>query len=96
MAQPAPQCLRSAQPGRLRAGAGCPATVAEQRIAFLTGLYSDLGQPLQRARLLARLAYATYIGLMRVTAETPEAPLSTEDLEAFTDEVTRALLPPVQ
>ena len=70
--------------------------VAEQRIAFLTGLYADLGLPPQRARLLARLAYATYIGLMRVTAETPEAPLSTEDLEAFADEVTRALLPPVQ
>ncbi|HEV2239816.1 MAG TPA: hypothetical protein VGR98_02125 [Streptosporangiaceae bacterium] len=70
--------------------------VAEQRIAFLTGLYADLGLPPQRARLLARLAYATYIGLMRITAEAPAAPLSTEDLEAFTDEATRALLPPAQ
>lgn len=70
--------------------------VAEQRTAFLTGLYADLGLPPQRARLLARLAYATYIGLMRLTAEAPAAPLSTEDLEAFTDEATRALLPPAQ
>ena len=70
--------------------------VAEQRITFLTGLYADLGLPPQRARLLARIAYATYIGLMRVTAEAPEAPLSTEDLEALTDELTRALLPPAQ
>ena len=54
--------------------------VAEQRIAFLTGLYADLGLPPQRARLLARLAYSTYIGLMRITAEAPAAPLSTEDL----------------
>jgi AcrR family transcriptional regulator len=70
--------------------------VAEQRIAFLTGLYADLGLPPQRARLLARLAYATYIGLMRMTAEAPAAPLSTEDLEALTDEATRALLPPAR
>jgi AcrR family transcriptional regulator len=68
--------------------------VAEQRIAFLTGLYAELGLPPQRAALLARLAYATYVGLMRLTAEAPAAPLSTEDLEAFTDETTRALLPP--
>jgi AcrR family transcriptional regulator len=67
--------------------------VAEQRIAFLAGLYADLGLPLQRARLLARLAYATYIGLMRITAEAPAAPLSTEDLEALIDEATCALLP---
>ena len=70
--------------------------VAERRIAFLTGLYADLRLPPQRARLLARLAYATYIGLMRLTAEAPAAPLSTEDLEALTDEATRALLPPAQ
>ena len=70
--------------------------VAEQRIAFLTGLYADLRLPPQRARLLARLAYATYIGLMRMTAEAPAAPLSTEDLEALTDEATRALLPPAR
>ena len=70
--------------------------VAEQRIAFLTGLYADLGLPPQRARLLARLAYATYIGLMRIAAEAPAAPLSTEDLEALTDEATRALLPAAQ
>ena len=70
--------------------------VAEQRIAFLTGLYADLGLPPQRARLLARLAYASYIGLMRLTAEAPAAPLSTEDLEALTDEATRALLPPAR
>ena len=68
--------------------------VAEQRIAFLTGLYADLGLPPRRAGLLARLAYATYIGLMRIAAETPAAPLSTEDLAALTDEATRALLPP--
>jgi AcrR family transcriptional regulator len=70
--------------------------VAEQRIAFLTGLYTDLGLPPRRARLLARLAYATYIGLMRITAEAPAEPLSTQDLEALTDETTRALLPPAQ
>lgn len=70
--------------------------VAEQRIAFLTGLYADLGLPPQRARLLARLAYATYIGLMRIASEAPAAPLSTEDLEALTDEATRALLPPAR
>jgi AcrR family transcriptional regulator len=68
--------------------------VAEQRIAFLTGLYADLGLPPQRARLLARLAYATYIGLMRIAAEAPAAPLSPEDLAALTDEAARALLPP--
>jgi AcrR family transcriptional regulator len=68
--------------------------VAEQRIAFLTGLYADLGLPPQRARLLARLAYATYIGLMRLTAEAPAAPLTTQDLQTLTDETTRALLPP--
>ena len=70
--------------------------VSGQRIAFLTGLYTELGLPDQRARMLARLAYATYIGLMRITAEAPAAPLSTEELEAFTDEVTRALLPPAR
>jgi AcrR family transcriptional regulator len=70
--------------------------VAGQRIAFLTGLYTDLGLPPRRARLLARLAYATYIGLMRITAEAPTEPLSTQDLEALTDETTRALLPPAQ
>jgi AcrR family transcriptional regulator len=70
--------------------------VAEQRIAFLTGLYADLGLPPQRAARLARLAYATYIGLMRIPVEAPAAPLSTEDLDAFTDETTRALLPPAQ
>jgi AcrR family transcriptional regulator len=70
--------------------------VAGQRIAFLTGLYADLGLPPQRARLLARLAYATYIGLLRITAETPDAALSTPDLQALIDETTRALLPPAQ
>ncbi len=70
--------------------------VAQQRITFLTGLYADLGLPPQRARLLARLAYATYIGLMRIAAEAPATPLSADDLEALTDEATRALLPPTQ
>ena len=33
---------------------------------------------------------------MRITAEAPAEPLSTQDLEALTDETTRALLPPAQ
>ena len=70
--------------------------VAAQRIAFLTGLYADLGLPPARARLLARLAYATYIGLMRLPAETPATPLTTQDQAALTNETTRAVLPPAQ
>jgi AcrR family transcriptional regulator len=70
--------------------------VAEQRIAFLTDLYAEVGLQDQRAQMLSRLAYATYIGLMRISVEAPTAPLSAEDLEALTAEATRALLPPVQ
>lgn len=70
--------------------------VAEQRIAFLAGLYAELGLPDQRARMLSRLAYATYIGLMRLGTEAPAAPLNAEQMEALTDEATRALLPPVR
>ena len=66
--------------------------VAEQRIAFLTDPYAELGLPDQRAQMLSRLAYATYIGLMRISPEAPAPPLRPEDLEALTDEVTRALI----
>ena len=76
---------------RVRAAVG---RVTEARMGLLAVSYRELGYPPERARDRARLAYATYVGLLQMSRETPESPIGERELQRFMAEVTAALVVP--
>jgi AcrR family transcriptional regulator len=76
---------------RVRAVVG---RVTEARVSFLARSYRELGYPAPRALARARLAYATYVGLLQTSRETPGSLMSKSELQRFAAEVTGALVAP--
>ncbi|MHB8693073.1 MAG: TetR/AcrR family transcriptional regulator [Solirubrobacteraceae bacterium] len=70
------------------------ARVTAGRVELLTATYRGLGLAPQRAADRARIAYATYLGLLQMAREAPERTLSDRDIKRFMDELTAALIPP--
>jgi AcrR family transcriptional regulator len=68
------------------------ARVTKSRLELLTTSYRQLGLPPQRAAHRARLAYATYLGLMQMARETPESRLTKREIGRFMNEVRTALV----
>jgi AcrR family transcriptional regulator len=69
------------------------ARVTAKRVELLTVTYRRLGLPPQRAADRARMAYATYVGLLQMAREAPERTLSKREITRFMDELTAALIP---
>jgi AcrR family transcriptional regulator len=67
--------------------------VTRARLELLTRSYRELGLPPQRAAHRARLAYATYLGLMQMAREAPRERLAKNEMARFMREVRKALLP---
>jgi AcrR family transcriptional regulator len=70
------------------------ARVTEARVNLLARSYRELGYSPARSLARARLAYATYVGLLQMSRETPESLMSESELERFTAEVTGTLVVP--
>jgi AcrR family transcriptional regulator len=68
------------------------ARVTESRVRLLTRTYRQLGLSPARAGDRARLAYATYLGLLQMAREAPERRLAKRELARFMDEVNSALI----
>jgi AcrR family transcriptional regulator len=68
------------------------ASVTKARLELLESSYRELGLPPQRAAHRARLAYATYLGLMQTAREAPEARLANRELGRFINEVRTVLV----
>jgi AcrR family transcriptional regulator len=64
------------------------------RTQLLTRSYRQLGLSAQRAGDRARLAYATYVGLLLMAREAPDRRLRRRDLARFMAEVESALVTP--
>jgi hypothetical protein len=70
------------------------ARVTEARVSLLARSYGELGYSPARALARARLAYATYVGLLQMSRETPGSLMSESELERFMAEVTGMLAVP--
>ncbi len=70
------------------------ARVTTQRVDLLTATYRQLGLPPRRATDRARIAYATYLGLLQMAREAPQRVLSDREIGRFVDELTAAMIPP--
>jgi AcrR family transcriptional regulator len=70
------------------------ARVSAERIARLAAIYRELGFAPKRAERRARLAYATYVGLLQMAQETPDQRLSEREVAALTAELRATLLAP--
>jgi AcrR family transcriptional regulator len=70
------------------------ARVTGARVSLLDRSYRELGYPPARALARARLAYATYVGLLQMSRETPESLMSESELQRFMAEVTGTLVVP--
>jgi len=68
--------------------------VTAGRLARLTETYRALGFPPARAAHRARLAYATYVGLLQMAREAPERRLSPRQISALMAELRSTLLAP--
>jgi AcrR family transcriptional regulator len=66
--------------------------VTKLRLDLLTRSYRELGLPERRAKHRARLAYATYLGLMQMARETPSGRLTRRDAGSFMEELRSALI----
>jgi hypothetical protein len=55
--------------------------------------YRQLGLSPKRASDRARLAYATYLGLLQMAREAPDRMLSDREIRHFMDELSAALIP---
>ena len=66
--------------------------VTKMRLDLLTRSYRELGLPPRRARHRARLAYATYVGLIQMARETPDAQLTRREASSLMDEVRTVLI----
>jgi AcrR family transcriptional regulator len=74
---------------RVRAAVG---RVTRSRLDLLTRSYRQLGLPPRRAGHRARLAYATYLGLMQMAREMPSDRLTPREARSFMNEVRAALI----
>jgi AcrR family transcriptional regulator len=68
--------------------------VTAERVARLTATYRALGFPPARAANRARLAYATYVGLLQMAREAPERRLSNRQISTLMAELRSTLLAP--
>jgi AcrR family transcriptional regulator len=64
------------------------------RVARLTGSYRELGFPPQQAERRARLAYATYVGLLQMADGAPDERLDPREIAALVRELRGTLLAP--
>jgi AcrR family transcriptional regulator len=69
------------------------AHVDQSRLRFLTQTYREVGLPPARAADRARLVYATYLGLLQLTAEAPDQKLEKREIGRFMSELSAALIP---
>jgi len=82
--------LGELQDPRVRAAV---ARVTAGRVELLTATYRSLGIPPQRAAHRARMAYATYLGLLQMAREAPERAMSDREITRFIDELLVAMIP---
>lgn len=68
-------------------------SVTKSRLELLTKSYRQLGLSPQRASHRARLAYATYLGLMQMAREAPSSRLTRNEIKRFMREVRETLVP---
>jgi AcrR family transcriptional regulator len=68
------------------------ARVTSARLERLASSYRELGLSDSLAADRARLAYATYIGLLQMAREAPESRMDEKELERFLAELRRALI----
>jgi AcrR family transcriptional regulator len=73
---------------------GAVARVTARRVELLTATYRRLGLPPRRAEDRARMAYATYLGLLQMAREAPDRTLSDGEIKRFMNELTSAMIPP--
>jgi AcrR family transcriptional regulator len=64
------------------------------RVARLTANYRELGFPPQQAERRARLAYATYVGLLQMADSAPSERLDSREIAALVRELRGTLLAP--
>jgi AcrR family transcriptional regulator len=72
---------------------GAVARVTARRVELLTATYCELGVPPQRAANRARMAYATYLGLLQMAREAPGQTMSDREIRRFMDELVAAMIP---
>lgn len=72
---------------------GAVARVTAKRVERLTAIYRQLGMPPQRAAHRARMAYATYLGLLQMAREAPEQTMPEREMTRFMDELIAAMIP---
>jgi AcrR family transcriptional regulator len=72
---------------------GAVARVTAMRVERLTATYRQLGMPPQRASRRARMAYASYLGLLQMAREAPERTMSDREITRFMDELVEAMIP---
>jgi AcrR family transcriptional regulator len=64
------------------------------RVARLTATYRELGFPPRQAERRARLAYATYVGLLQMSDGAPNERLDSREIAALVRELRGTLLAP--
>jgi hypothetical protein len=62
------------------------------RVDRLAATYRELGLGKREARHRARIAYATYVGLLQMARETPERRMKQAELEDFLSELRSRLI----
>ena len=70
------------------------ARVTAGRVELLTATYRQLGLPPRRAADRARIAYATYLGLLQMAREAPERTMTNGEIRRFVTELTAVMIPP--
>jgi AcrR family transcriptional regulator len=73
---------------------GAVTRVNGARTERLEATYRELGLPEREARHRARIAYATYIGLLQMAREAPESRMAKRELDPFLAELRRRLIEP--
>lgn len=68
--------------------------VTRTQLAFLEGLYGDLGLPGDQARRHARLAYALYLGIGELRHADPDSDPAGEELDAYLGLAVDIIMPP--
>jgi hypothetical protein len=66
--------------------------VTEDRVALVARTFGELGYDSEHARYRARLVYATYVGLLFLTRETPDSPPDPATAQAFLAEASTVLI----
>jgi len=70
------------------------ARVNGARVDRLAETFQELGLSERAARYRARIAYATYVGLLQMSREAPDSRMKDRELEQFLAELRRALIEP--